>query len=181
MKIDDKIIVSGQNYQIIRLLGHGKGGYSYLARDDQKEVVVKIIHHEPCDYYAFGNKIEAEERDYYRLLNAGITIPEMYLIDKEKEIIVKQYIEGDTIFEMIRNKVPVDPYLEQVRLMARKASEAGLNIDYFPTNFVVHKRILYYIDYECNEYMPQWNFENWGSRYWSYTEEFSNYLSGHNL
>jgi len=172
MKIDDKIIVSGQNYQIIRLLGRGKGGYSYLARDDQKEVVVKIIHHEPCDYYAFGNKIEAEERDYYRLLNASITIPEMYLIDKEKEIIVKQYIEGDTIFEMIRNKVPVDPYLEQVILMARKVYEAGLNIDYFPTNFVIHNRILYYIDYECNPYSEQWDFEHWGKQYWSKTPEF---------
>ncbi len=27
------------------------------------------------------------------------------------------------------------------------------NIDYFPTNFVVQNETLYYIDYECNDYM----------------------------
>ena len=33
-----------------------------------------------------------------------------------------------------------------------------------------------YIDYECNDYMEEWNFENWGVRYWSRTPEFEEYL-----
>ncbi len=76
--------VSDKNYRTIKLLGHGKGGYSYLAQTDDGFVVVKAIHHEPCDYYSFGNKIEAEERDYYRLKELGIRIPEMLRIDREK-------------------------------------------------------------------------------------------------
>ena len=35
---------------------------------------------------------------------------------------------------------------------------------------------LYYIDYECNAYMEEWNFENWGVKYWSKTEEFINHF-----
>ena len=31
-----------------------------------------MIHHEPCEYYTFGNKIEAEYYDYQRLFKAGI-------------------------------------------------------------------------------------------------------------
>ena len=31
------------------------------------KVVLKQIHHEPCDYYQFGNKIEAELNDYKHL------------------------------------------------------------------------------------------------------------------
>ena len=57
-------------------------------------------------------------------------------------------------------------YLEQVREMAMKAYETGLNIDYYPTNFVVKEDLLYYIDYECNPYSEKWNFENWGKQYW---------------
>ena len=58
----DKIVrVNNDEYEIVRLLGHGKGGYSYLALSNGKEVVLKQIHHEPCEYYAFGNKIEADE------------------------------------------------------------------------------------------------------------------------
>ena len=58
----NKIIsVNRVDYEIINLLGHGKGGYSWLALSCGKKVVLKQIHHEPCDYYTFGNKIEAEK------------------------------------------------------------------------------------------------------------------------
>lgn len=73
----------------------------------------------------------------------------------------------------------IEPYLEQVRRMAAQAMAAGLNIDYFPTNFVVQGGLLYYIDYECNSYMEEWSFENWGIRYWSRTPEFEEYLRTH--
>ena len=51
--------VNQVEYSILKLLGHGKGGYSYLAERDGKQFVLKQIHHEPCAYYTFGNKIEA--------------------------------------------------------------------------------------------------------------------------
>ena len=56
---NDQMTACGQEYRVIRLLGHGKGGYSYLAERDGRQVVLKQIHHEPCDYYTFGNKIES--------------------------------------------------------------------------------------------------------------------------
>ena len=60
-----------------------------------EEFVLKQIHHEPCSYYTFGNKIEAEQRDYHRLLEAGIPIPKMLDIDIENERILKEYIPVD--------------------------------------------------------------------------------------
>ena len=116
----DTVVVCGREYSIIRLLGHGKGGYSYLAEAEGKQVVVKQIHHEPCDYYSFGDKIEAERRDYERLRAAGIRIPEMIAIDAEAEIIVKEYIEGDTVFDCVRDGITVEPYIEQVREIMKK-------------------------------------------------------------
>ena len=141
--MDNEMTVCGETYRIIRLLGHGKGGYSYLAEKDGRQTVLKQIHHEPCDYYHFGNKIEAERRDYERLRQAGIKIPEM------------------------------------IAEMAEKARKAGLNIDYFPTNFVIRDGMIWYVDYECNEYMEEWNFENWGIKYWSRTPEFEEYVKQH--
>ena len=172
--------IKGKDYQIIRLLGHGKGGYSYLVEYEGRKAVLKQIHHEPCDYYQFGNKIEAEINDYRRLKEAGIRIPEMLDLDIEKECIVKEYVEGDTIFDLVRNDIPIQRYIEQVREMAKTAKEAGLNIDYFPTNFVVHDETIWYIDYECNGYCEEWNFENWGIRYWSRSKEFEEYLNSLN-
>ena len=54
---------------------------------------------------------------------------------------------------MVKNDVSVEVFLQQVREMAQLAKNAGLNIDYFPTNFAVQNGLLYYIDYECNIYM----------------------------
>lgn len=175
----DSLTVCGKTYRLIKLLGHGKGGYSYLAECGDRLVVLKQIHHEPCDYYTFGNKIEAERNDYERLRKAGIRIPCMIAIDIETERIVKEYIDGITIFGIVREGLSSEPYLEQVRLMAEQAKECGFNIDYFPTNFVVRDGLLWYIDYECNQYMDEWNFENWGIKYWSRTPEFLEYAENH--
>ncbi len=165
--------VCDASYRIIRLLGHGKGGYSYLAERNGCEVVLKQIHHEPCSYYAFGNKIEAERHDYERLKNAGIRIPELLAIDTEQECIVKEYIEGETVFEIVGSGRSAKAYLPDVRDMAAKARTAGLNIDYYPTNFVVRDGLLWYVDYECNAYSDEWSFENWGIRYWVKAQEQS--------
>ena len=171
-----EISVNQRKYRIVRLLGHGKGGYSYQAEKDGNQYVLKQIHHEPCDYYSFGNKIEAERNDYDRLAATGIRIPRMLDIDMANERILKEYVDGPTIYELVKNDAMEDVYLEQMQRMAEQLYAAGLNIDYFPTNFVVQNGLIYYIDYECNSYMEEWNFENWGRKYWSRTREFLEYV-----
>lgn len=171
--------VNGKDYSILKLLGSGKGGYSYLAEREGSRVVLKQIHHEPCDYYQFGNKIEAEIRDYDRLQRIGIPLPEVIDVDKDNERIIKEYIDGDTVYEMVLEDRLPDTCLEQMKAMYGPLYAANINIDYFPTNFILQDGTLYYVDYECNEYMEEWNFENWGVKYWSKTPEFLKYAEEH--
>lgn len=172
-----QISVNGKPYDVIKLLGHGKGGYSYHVTNGVNEYVLKQIHHEPCDYYQFGNKIESEIKDYERLKKIGIRMPEMLEVDIQNERILKEYIDGDTIYDyVLQNEVKQD-YIEQIKEMCELLYAAKTNIDYFPTNFVVQENKLYYIDYECNDYMEEWNFENWGIKYWSQTDEFLQYVA----
>lgn len=177
--MDGKMTVNDKQYEILKLLGKGKGGYSYLASDGSRKYVLKQIHHEPCDYYQFGNKIEAELRDYERLRKIGIKMPAMLEADTENERILKEYIEGDTIYELVLREKMKPAYVDQVREMCALLYAAHTNIDYFPTNFVVQEEELYYVDYECNDYMEEWNFENWGVKYWSKTPEFLQYVQEH--
>ena len=167
--------VNGIEYDVIRLLGKGKGGYSYLAEKDGKQYVLKQIHHEPCSYYQFGDKLQSELRDYARLQEVGIPIPRMVDVDPEQERILKEFIDGDTIMDLVKQDRMEDRYTRQMEDMCRKLYPAGLNIDYFPTNFIPQNGILYYIDYECNPYDPKWDFENWGKVYWSKTPELLRY------
>ena len=175
----DNLSVNGKEYEIVKLLGKGKGGYSYLARKDDKEYVLKQIHHEPCSYYQFGNKIQSEIDDYKRLSSIGIKMPVMLDVDIENERILKEYIPGDTIYDLVLNDKMEDSYIQQVKAMCDLLYPANTNIDYFPTNFVVHDGEIFYIDFECNNYMEEWNFENWGIKYWSKTPEFLQYVEEH--
>lgn len=177
--MEAKMNVNEKEYKIIKLLGKGKGGYSYLAENDGKEYVLKQIHHEPCDYYQFGDKIQSEVIDYNRLKDIGIRMPKLIDVDIENERIIKEYNEGDTIYDLVKGGVEVNEYIEQVMEMCDLLYAKNTNIDYFPTNFVVNDNKIYYIDFECNDYMEEWNFENWGIKYWSQTTDFLEYVNNH--
>lgn len=167
--------VNGTDYRILRLLGRGKGGYSYLAQGPQGRVVVKQIHHERCDYYQFGDKLAAELNDYQRLLAAGVPMPELLAVDREGERLVKAYIPGPTAYDLVLAGALPESCREQVEALARRLRDAGLNIDWFPTNFVPQGDRLWYVDYECNTYMEQWDFPHWGAAYWSRTPQLLAY------
>ena len=168
----ETMTVNEKEYSVIRFLGKGKGGYSYLVTDGTGEYVLKQIHHEPCDYYTFGDKLVSELRDYERLRSIGIPMPELLDVDEKQERILKEYIPGDTIDVLVREKRMEDGFYRQMEAMCNQLYPANTNIDYFPTNFVVCGGKVYYIDFECNDYLEQWDFEHWGSQYWRKSPEF---------
>lgn len=160
--------VNGAEYTALQLLGKGKGGYSYLVTDGTTQYILKQIHHEPCEYYTFGDKLCSELRDYETLRKIGIPMPRLLAVDTTQERILKEYIAGQTVAEQLKaGRMEPDDWLAQVQAMYRLLCPAGLNIDYYPTNFVPCGGMLYYIDYECNTYMEQWDFEHWGIQHWT--------------
>lgn len=78
---------------------------------------------------------------------------------------------------MVKKDQVEEWFVAKVKEMCELLYSANTNIDYFPTNFIPKDGILYYIDYECNDYMDEWNFENWGIKYWSKTPEFMEHMS----
>ena len=160
------ITVNEKIYTVEALLGRGKGGYSYLVTDGAAEYVCKQIHHEPCDYYTFGDKLASELRDYERLRELGLPLPRLLDVDREGERLLKEYIPGPTA-ERLRDAGALPPGWEaRLEEMCALLYPAGLNIDWYPTNFIWWRERLWYIDYECNPYDPQWDLEHWGRQYW---------------
>ena len=115
--MDKKMAVNEKEYEILKLLGKGKGGYSYLASDETRKYVLKQMHHEPCDYYQFGNKIKAEINDYNRLKEIGIKIPDLIDVDIENERILKEFIDGETVYELILRDNMRSAYIDQLHKM----------------------------------------------------------------
>ena len=163
--------VNEYSFEVIKLLGKGKGGYSYLVKKDNSLFVLKQIHHEPCDYYTFGDKLLSELNDYEKLKKLNLLLPNLLDVDYKNERILKEYIEGDNVFDLVNENKMKDIYYEKIKSISLECKKHNLNIDYYPTNFIVRDDELYYIDYECNEYDSKWDFESWGSKYWSKKNE----------
>lgn len=175
----DMLTVNDTAYRVIRLLGKGKGGYSYLVEGNGQLFVLKQIHHEPCAYYQFGDKLQSELHDYTHLQSLGVPMPKMLDVDIAQERILKEYIPGNTVFDLVKaDQLPAwcIPWMET---LCSRLYAANTNIDYFPTNFIPHDGSLLYVDYECNAYMDEWNFANWGVKYWSKTPDFMQYIHDH--
>ena len=175
----EKMTVNDRAFEVVRLLGKGKGGYSWLVTDGKQEYVLKQIHHEPCDYYQFGDKMASELKDYEKLCRIGIPMPKLLAADQQQERILKEYIPGQTVYDLVREDRMEDMYFQQMENMCRVLYPAGTNIDYFPTNFVANNGMLYYVDYECNNYQQQWDFEHWGIKYWKKTPAFLEHEAAH--
>ena len=113
--MEDQIAVNGRLWQIERFLGKGKGGYSYLVADGANRYVVKQLHHEPCDYYQFGDKLAAELDAYERLRKLNVPMPELLEVDCQAERLRKQYIDGPTVAELAQRGENLEPWLAQIR------------------------------------------------------------------
>lgn len=176
---DKKFKTKVGELSLLKKLGKGKSGYSYLTKYHDEYFVLKKMHDEPCSYYSFSdnNKVELEIEAYQKINNCNILIPKLICYDFEKGYLVKEFIEGITASEMIANDQIPDLVFRQLFNMYHKVKSADMNIDYFPTNFIVSDQQLFYIDYECNSYKPEWNLPNWGLYYWANSEGFKDYLS----
>lgn len=159
--------IDGKTYRAVRLLGKGKGGYSYLCKRYGHDYVVKQIHHEPVTCYKFNDKIQAEYDCYSYLLTLHIRMPRCIYVDFDQELVLKQFIKGPTIASLIKKKKDVSKYIPQVESMAKKANDGGVNMDYYPANFILKKGLLYYVDYETSKLDKRYTFEVWGKGYWT--------------
>ena len=121
------LTVNGKPFRVKRLLGKGKGGYSYLVTDAAGEYVVKQIHHEPCDYYTFGNKLESELRDYKILRELELPVPAMLDVDEKHERILKEYIAGESVYDLVLRDAMRPEYMVQIEEMCATLYPANRN------------------------------------------------------
>ncbi len=158
------------NLRLHRLLGKGRSGYSFHAVRERKEVVFKYMHEEIHGYSPFEDaRTSLEERDYHRLREMGVRVPELLSSDPERGYLIREFIPGMTAAELVTKGLPSPDLLAQLFEFAHICREATYNIDYFPTNFVIRNGRLYYVDYEVHPYMTAWSLERRGLYYWANT------------
>jgi TP53 regulating kinase and related kinases len=166
--------------KLLQPLGKGKSAYSYLADMGGRQVVLKQMHDEPCSYYTFSeNKVALEVRAYHRLTEIGMTLPRLLTFDERRGFLVKEFVDGVVADKWEPLPWELELAVEQLFEMSRRLRRHGLNIDYFPANFVIQRGRAQYIDYETNPYDEQWSLERWGIYYWANLDGMRSYSRSH--
>ena len=167
-ELDDIVYILGEGYRVKKTLGKGKGGYSFLV-EDRKGIAftLKCFHHEAVDYYTFTrSKVDLELNAYSFLSSNGVPVPRLLYWDTEREILLKEFIPGDTALERVSRGEDLSRYFPVLEKLQSKMREKNVNLDWYPSNFIDFNDTLYYIDYEISPYEDKWTFENWGINYW---------------
>lgn len=122
---------------------------------------------------AFIHYIKAENK----LKTSGIKIPKLYLYDKNKYLVVTEYIEGQSILEMLMQDDLPDIVFEQVFIMnfLMKRNHTAINFD--PVYFIVDHGKLIYIASDYREFEEKFAFEKGPIFLWFYGQDFVTYLS----
>jgi predicted Ser/Thr protein kinase len=162
---------------IVEFLGKGKSGYSYLAEFGNQKMVFKLMHNEENPYYKFDkNKVELELKSYKILESITSNIPKLIDYSIDKNYLVKEFINGKLASNAIAENILQEVHLEKLIKLAKECEDLNINIDYFPSNFVIAEDEIFYIDYEVNEFMKEWSLKNWGIYYWLNSKGFKMFI-----
>ena len=160
------------DYEIIKQLGKGKTGISYLVKKDNRFCVLKVMNTNVPDFQKQLEIFRGEKYCYERMSKIGVGVPKLYEFNEEKNYLVKEYIEGicaNQLAEIGYNNEGglTDFHFQKIFDMQKRFKEIGIHVDYFPTNFIyTSDNEIYCIDYECYDYNPEWDFVQWGIYYW---------------
>ena len=167
--------LADEPYQLVRELGRGKSAISYLYRraggpEAQSALPVEVVLKRYCSTQKqtipFAQALEFELCSYQRLQQAAILHPRLLGYSVEAYCLVKEYIAGELIIDLLVEEGLDDRHFRPIFVMAEQLQRAGWHIDYYPANFVLNERGLFYIDYEAHPYLAEWDFAHWGIFYW---------------
>lgn len=172
----DRVRVGDHSYTVLRVLGKQPGGDLYLVTEGGQMFTL-----EECSY------LTQEEREKYIaeavacyncLRQIGINVPKLVCADAQAGILMKKYIGGEVASNLILTGALKPENLEQAAAMSKAAEKAGVCLDYFPTNYVVCEKQIYYLRYYCTAYDEKDNFDHRGCKYWMRAGDLMKSIAG---
>lgn len=151
----NEVKVNDKTYFVSKLLGKGKNSYTYLALDEKKApLAVKTR--------LTTNEIETNIKAFSELSKYDIRVPKIIEVDKEKGIILKEYISGESLLYLKINNLLMNYQIEETKKLASEVEKHGLILNYNPANFISSEDGIYYVHYEYKDYLEDLDFEHFG-------------------
>lgn len=163
-----------ETYVLEREMYEVSNGKFYLYKKDNVYVVIKELK----EKYDIEGAVEVDKEvfSYNRLRVLEIKTPKLLGYNRELNIVIKEYLEGENLLNLIKNsEVKKETFIELLQYSETINSD-NLNIDYFPANFVIKDDSLYYVNYKVFPYTEELNLRNWGIYYWLNNEGIKKFI-----
>lgn len=131
------VLIDGR-YVILKPLGHGGMAHVYLAEDRETggQVAVKVMKDDLTDDPEFIKRFDTEARSASSLDHPNIVKILGYGQDQDLRYIVQEYVEGNTLKELIQQRGSLD-----WQLAVPLAIQIGLALEHAHKRGVVHRDI----------------------------------------
>ena len=116
-----------------------------------------------------------------RIKSAGIKSPKLFALDKKHGYIVREFIEGESVMEMIaKTDLPEDIY-HKLFINAYMAKINRMTLNYEPDKWIVKDNELYYVYPHFIIYDEEKDLVKRYLRLWFNTKELVQFLNKHDL
>ena len=136
------------------------------------------------EVFKFDYKTEAGDALMYSLMrikNAGIKAPKLFWIDKKVGYAVREYLQGESVMELIsRENIPEDLY-RQLFLNEYLAKVNSMTLNYEPDKWIIKDGTLYYMLPQFINYNEEKDLVKKYLRLWFPTKELAQFLANHDL
>ena len=116
-----------------------------------------------------------------RIKSAGIKSPKLFLLDKKNGYIVREYIEGESVMELISKSDLSEDIYHQLFLNEYMAKINRMTLDYEPDKWILSNGTLYYVYPHFIIYDEEKDLVKRYLRLWFNTKELIQFLSKHGL
>ena len=160
LKQNSIILLHHEAWMVKSHLHRGQSSDTYLVHNDlHLPFIVKAYHPETP---AMARDVES----YETLKALGVMMPLLLHVEPSQRMLVKQYLNGDTVAQMLKKQRLNPLLLSKMKDLADYLKNKGVMLDYHPENFIVSDTLIYYVDYTCLPYDSTNDFDHVGLALW---------------
>ena len=143
---------------------------TFIVERKGKKFLMRDLHGNLKEYYRVYDS-------YKRFSNTGIKHPKLRNHDKKRGLLIIDYIEGETVLNLLINDDLPEVIYEKIFFLAYMAKVEHKALNFDPELFKFDGKDLYYLSEELFEFNDETKFINKGIRLWFYTREFVDLLN----
>ena len=116
-----------------------------------------------------------------KLFHTNVSQPKLFLADKKQGYLVREWLDGVTVFDYILNNDFDENIYKQIFYNSYSARIAGINLDFNLKSWMIAGGKLYYTKLFCEKYNPNSDFTKKMIRKWFLSEDLRKYYENNGV